>query len=67
VRFAWQVGGEKPASGADLPKTKFSRRTTYVVSHTEADKGKTVWYATCYENSKGDEGKWLPVTDAVIA
>jgi hypothetical protein len=67
VRYAWQVGGERPASGEDLPKTKFTRRTTYVVGHTEADKGKTVWYATCYENGRGDPGRWSPVTDAVIA
>jgi hypothetical protein len=34
VRYAWQVGGEKPASGTDLPKSKFSRKTSHVV-HTQ--------------------------------
>jgi hypothetical protein len=67
VCYAWQVGGEKPASGADLPKSKFTRKTTHVVTHTEADKGKTAYYAACYENSKGDQGPWSPVEDAVIA
>jgi hypothetical protein len=66
VRYAWQVGGEKPASGEDLPKTKFSRKTTHIVTHTEADKAKTAYYATCYENSKGDTGPWSPITEAVI-
>ena len=66
VRYAWQVGGTKPASGADLPKTKFNRKTPHIVTHTEADKGKTCWYSTCYENSKGDMGPWSPVVDAVI-
>jgi hypothetical protein len=66
VRYAWQVGGEKPASGADLPKSKFNRRTTHVVQHTEAVKGKTAFYSTCYENSKGDTGPWSPVVEAVI-
>jgi hypothetical protein len=66
VRYAWQVGGEKPVSGADLGKTKFSRKTTHIVTHTEADKGKTAYYATCYENSKGDTGPWSPVEEAVI-
>jgi hypothetical protein len=66
VRYAWQVGGEKPASGADLPKNKFSRKTIFVISHTEADKTKIVYYAACYENSKGDEGSWSPVVEAVI-
>jgi hypothetical protein len=66
VRYAWQVGGEKPASGADLGKTKFSRKTTLTVTHTEADKGKTAYYSTCYENGKGDTGPWSPVEEAVI-
>jgi hypothetical protein len=67
VRYAWQVGGEKPAGGADLPKSQFSRKATHVVTHSEADKGKTAYYATCYENSKGDQGHWSPVIDSVIA
>ncbi|GMO48072.1 MAG: hypothetical protein Pg6C_10380 [Treponemataceae bacterium] len=66
VRFAWQVGGEKPASGADLPKTKFNRKPVLIAAHTEADKAKTAYYATCYENSKGETGPWSPIEEAVI-
>jgi hypothetical protein len=66
VRYAWQVGGEKPASGSDLPKSKFSRKPIHVVTHTEADKAKTAYYSTCYENSKGETGPWSPVEEAVI-
>jgi hypothetical protein len=66
VRYAWQVGGEKPVSAEALPKSKFSRKTALVITHTEADKGKPCYYATCYENSKGDEGKWSPVIEAFI-
>jgi hypothetical protein len=67
VRYAWQVGGIKPATGADLPKTQFNRRTTLTVTYTEADKGQTAYYATCYENSKGETGPWSPITESVIA
>jgi hypothetical protein len=66
VRYAWQVGGTKPDSGADLPKTKFSRKTTPVVTHTEADKGKPAYYAACYENGKGDTGPWSQIEEAFI-
>lgn len=66
VRYAWQVGGDRLASGEDLPKSRFNRRPTQVIVHTEADKGKTVYYATCYENDKGDMGKWSPVEGAII-
>jgi hypothetical protein len=67
VCYAWQVGGEKPTSGADLAKSQSSRKTNYVVFHSEADKGKTAYYATCYENSKGYKGSWSPIIEAVIA
>jgi hypothetical protein len=67
VRYAWQAGGEKPASGEGIKgSTKFSRKTTHIVQYTEADKGKTAYYSTCYENSKGDSGQWSPVVEAII-
>ncbi|MDR2553218.1 MAG: hypothetical protein LBD31_08645 [Treponema sp.] len=66
VRFAWQVGGVRPATGEDLPKSVFSQKTLHVVGHTEADKAQTAYYATCYENTRGERGPWSPVVDAVI-
>ena len=66
VRYGWQKGGERPASGADLPRSKFSRKTSLVIQHTEADKSQTAFYSTCYENSKGEQGPWSPVVEAVI-
>jgi hypothetical protein len=67
VRYAWQLGGEKPASGGEVRGgTKFSRKTTHIVQYTEADKGKTAYYSTCYENSKGDAGQWSPVEEAIV-
>jgi hypothetical protein len=65
VRYGWQVGGARPAAGADLPKSRFRRKASIVITHTEASKGETVYYATCYENAKGDIGPWSPIVDAV--
>jgi hypothetical protein len=67
VRYAWQVGGEKPESGEDLPKSKFSRKTSITIAYTEADKAKTAYYSTCYENGKGEAGPWSPIEEAVIS
>lgn len=66
VRFAWKVGGEKPAGGEDLPKGQFSRKTSIRVAFPEADKGKPVWYATCYENTRGEAGLWSLLAEAYI-
>ncbi|MDR1073433.1 MAG: hypothetical protein LBL45_07145 [Treponema sp.] len=66
MRYAWQVGSEKSASGEFLPKSKFTWRAIHIVTPTEADKGKTAYYAVCYENSKGDMGPWPPIAEVVI-
>jgi len=66
VCFAWQVGGERPAGGAELPKSRFGRRPRTVIAHGEECKGQTAYYSTCYENSKGDKGEWSPVVEAII-
>jgi hypothetical protein len=69
VRYSWQVSaapGERPAKGEDLPKTKFSRKTTITITHTEAEKGKAVYYAACYENAKGESGPWSLIEEAII-
>lgn len=66
VRYAWQLGGTKPTSAEDLPKSRFSRRTSMVISFTEKDAGQPIWFATCYENTKGETGPWSPVVQTHI-
>jgi hypothetical protein len=66
VHYGWQIGGKKPVSAEELPKGKFSRKTSIIVTYTEADKGKPAYYASCYENSKGENGPWSPIEEAFI-
>jgi hypothetical protein len=66
VRYAWQAGGERPATGAAMVNGKFTRRTEYVVIHNDADRGKLAYYAACYENSRGEAGPWSAIEEAYI-
>jgi hypothetical protein len=66
MSYAWQIGGEKPASGEDLPRSRFNRKTTMVFTYTEREKGKSVYYAVCYENDSGDQGHWSQIEEAII-
>jgi hypothetical protein len=69
VRYAWMVvepGAPKPASGEHLSKSRFKRRTHWTIPHTEEDNGKTGYYATCYENRRGEQGPWSAIVEAVI-
>ncbi|MDR2927331.1 MAG: hypothetical protein LBV41_03905 [Cytophagaceae bacterium] len=66
VQYAWQVGGNKPETGEELVKGKFTRRTTLIATYSEADKGKPVWYAARYENSRGEAGPWSLLAEAYV-
>jgi hypothetical protein len=66
LRYAWQLGGEAPASPEDLPKSKFSRKTQERFSWDPSDQGKPVHYAAAYENSKGEQGPWSAVVSTVV-
>jgi hypothetical protein len=66
VRYAWQLGGTAPAMPADLPKSKFSRKTTETFLWDPSDQGKPVYYATCYENAKGEEGPWSAIISTIV-
>jgi hypothetical protein len=67
VRYAWQLGGEAPASAEGLTTTEFRRAASFVVTYSTADRAKIAYYATCYENGKGEKGPWSEVVSEVVA
>jgi hypothetical protein len=66
VRYAWQLGGTAPLAPGDLPKSKFSRKTAEKFLWDPSDQGKPVYYATCYENAKGDQGPWSGIVSTIV-
>jgi hypothetical protein len=66
VQYAWQVGEPAPTTPTDLPKSKFSRKTAETFAWDPGDQGKPVYYATAYENSKGDVGPWSAIVGTII-
>jgi hypothetical protein len=45
-----------PASGDDLPHSKFTRRKKELFDFPAEDSGKTVYFYVRYENAKGEPG-----------
>ncbi|MDR2797649.1 MAG: hypothetical protein LBB80_04835 [Treponema sp.] len=66
VRYAWQLGGTAPARSEDLPKSKFSHKTIEQFLWDSSDQGKPVYYTTCYENSKSDQGPWSAIVTTIV-
>lgn len=67
VRYVWQVGGERPASGASMLNGRFSRKTEIIVPYDESNRGKQAYYSACYENARGESGPWSLITESYIA
>jgi hypothetical protein len=55
-----------PASGNELPHSKFTRRKKELFDFSQEDSGKTVYFCIRYENAKGESGPWGPMFYSVI-
>jgi hypothetical protein len=66
VRFVWQVGGDRPNGGADILMGQFSRKPEIIITHKEGDRGKIVYYSSCYENTRGEAGPWSLIEETYI-
>jgi hypothetical protein len=67
VRFVWRAGGERPASASEIAAGRFSRNCSVTVAYDETELGKTAYYASCYENAKGEAGPWSAIVTAIIS
>ena len=54
-----------PVTGDDLPHSRWTRRRKERFDFN-GDSGKTAYFCICYENSKGEAGRWGPMFSAVI-
>jgi hypothetical protein len=66
VRYVSDIRDTPPLNADDLRHSVFSRKTTRVYEYSEENRGKTVYYAACYENSKGEPGPWSDIVSAII-
>jgi hypothetical protein len=66
VRYAWEIRDTPPVNADDLGHSLTIRQTNKVFDYNEGDRGKHVYYAACYENSKGDLGSWSDIITAII-
>ncbi|MDR1865090.1 MAG: hypothetical protein LBR08_05900 [Bacteroidales bacterium] len=66
VRYCREIHDTPPLKASDLRYSVFSRKTTHVTDYDEEDRGKTAYYAACYENSKGEAGPYSDIISAII-
>jgi hypothetical protein len=62
----WGVLDAPPPEPEALPNSKLATRTPYILNFTEEERGKTVYIAMCWQNEKGDTGRFSEIQSAVI-
>jgi len=64
--IAWGILDEPPKDLSDLNRQFVASRTPYAISFTEAQRGKTVYFALAWQNDRGNIGNWSEVQSAII-
>jgi hypothetical protein len=66
VETVWVISQEKPSGIEKLIHSVFDTRTPLVLKFTEEERGKTVWFAMRWENTRGEKGPFSPIYYAII-
>ncbi|MDR0538119.1 MAG: hypothetical protein LBH04_08810 [Tannerellaceae bacterium] len=64
--IAFRALDAPPASPTELTQTTFATRSPHRIEFTEEERGKTVYFAACWQNVKGERGPWGPVVSAIV-
>jgi hypothetical protein len=55
-----------PAEVGDLTHSVLATRTPHILEFTESERGKTVYVAISWQNSKGQRGPWSEIESAIV-
>jgi hypothetical protein len=57
---------EMPASIVKLSQHLMVTRTPYVMEFTDGDRGKMIYMAACWQNQKGQRGRWSKIVSGFV-
>ncbi|MDR1561876.1 MAG: hypothetical protein LBS54_02155 [Dysgonamonadaceae bacterium] len=66
IEFIYVISEERPTSIAQLNNSKSFTRTPINISFKESERGKTVWFAARWENTRAKKGPWTAIMYAII-
>jgi hypothetical protein len=66
MELVYVVGGERPVDISQLIHSVFDTRSPLDIEFTEEERGKVVWFAVRWENTRGEKGPWSEIYFAII-
>ncbi len=62
----WAMLEQPPTSVEMLNNTLLDTKTPYMLTFTESERHKTVYFCLCWQNTRGETGAWSEIISAVI-
>ena len=62
----WNIGDAPPPGSHEFQDHIMASRTPFTLHFEEAERGKRVWIALCWQNERGFRGQWSEFKDAFI-
>jgi hypothetical protein len=66
MELIWEIAPEKPHSIHGLTHSAFDTHTPLTLEFEEEERGKILWYAVRWENTRGEKGPWSEIMSVVI-
>lgn len=66
VEIAWAILDVPPTDWKELSHSSFDTRTPYRLTFDGSERGKTVYFALRWENTRGEKGPWSAIESAII-
>jgi hypothetical protein len=66
VKIRWVISDTPVVSVKDLINSSFDTRTPFTLEFDESQRGKTVYFCLCWENTRGRKGPWSKIQSAII-
>jgi hypothetical protein len=64
--LAWAIRDTPPADWIDLTHSSFDTHSPLTLVFGMPDRGKTLYYALRWENTRGEKGPWSEIASAII-
>ncbi|MDR3235581.1 MAG: hypothetical protein LBT48_02500 [Prevotellaceae bacterium] len=66
VEIRWAIRDEPVSHLKELTNSSFDTRTPFTLEFDENERGKTVYFCLCWENTTGEKGPWSEIVNAIV-
>jgi hypothetical protein len=66
AEIKWAILDTPPESLSDLINSSFDTHTPFTLEFDQNQRGKTVYFCLCWENTRGEKGPWSEIQHAIV-